>query len=660
MRSVEHERVRPMGVPVQISATDACEQYAIPGGATTPFSPPPSRHNSINGIDVPVPTGPAPLTRDGRRIDHYRPSSLQDARRESLDRRASNGVRKPGDTGASPLLQTGSPRSLRHGETETPGSGNSTPQHVAPPAPSMRTTASSSATLSTGARLSLQTIASVVNMANAEYYNSRLDEHEKLESSVSGTVSSLLSIRARKRAQATKEHETQKLKGGESVFQMIQAVIPEKSGVEVLSNKDRTTYNQMQAKTMGLQIEVTRLKEERDKMLHRLDELEKLNSLHKEMQTFSARLGPLEKVPQQLTTLSFLPLSVDQLRTTLDDLSQWRHSTEPALQAIKADIAAQRGQMSQSSSPDVLTLLDFKKQIEKENWPNQLRVAKVRMEEVAKNEEATHEGLKGVEKALKKDVKLLEKKVKDEIERAEKKSKDEIERAERKVDDKFKQLDEKVDGRTEMRLNKFEEDLVKCNGPMQPEYGRTGKTVLDRVQELESTYDQLRTVQRKQDKMSNDLRDIKREIEDITTSLSKTAAGAKAVKDPDNRLDALQTALKALRKATDAREQSEQRMVADILEQGKRIHDVEQSQFSVKEASAMVASIEPRISSAERSLPLIKEVGAKIVNMETHMNSVSNRINSIESNHGDLTQRCVELEGELTQASNSGTVLTPF
>jgi len=508
-------------------------------------------------------------------------------------------------------------------------------------------------------------------MANAEHYKSRLDDHEKYESSRSGTVSSLRSIQARKRAMVMKEQEIQKQKVGDSVLQTCQAVNVEKSGAEALTPEDRALLNQMRAETKGLQIEVGGLKKEREKMLSRLNELDKLNSSHEEMQTLSKRLTPLEELPQQLKDLDTLPQLVEKLQTTLDELSQWRQSypepftmeqvrrtvtaqTEPTLCAIKADLAAQREQATGDNSPDVRMLLQFKEQIEKANWPNQFRVAKERIEEVAKLEgkpsfdtKELERELKEIKGVTKKEMNRLETKVDDEIDRIEQKIVNQVERVERKadkgieqlekrVDVKVKQFKEQADEKIAKDLRILEHGLLTVNGPLKPEHERTGKTVLGRIQELESGYKELQLVHENPDQLANDLEETK-------------------------------TTFAGFRKATDAKER---KMTTNMSQLGSRMHDLEKSLSSVENARL---NMNTRISTVEQSLPLItntiplvNSAHERIASMETRFEAVSSeavssRINTIDSNKGGLLEeRVTALEGEVSLVRKSRTVWAPF
>ncbi|KAF2688710.1 hypothetical protein K458DRAFT_151480 [Lentithecium fluviatile CBS 122367] len=503
------------------------DRYAVPGSPTRPFSPPPSRHNSITGFDVPIPTGPAPKTRDGRRIDHYRPNSDKEPRREPLDRRLSNGIRGPHDAGISPMLHTHSPLSVLHDDTGTPGSGGSTPQHVAPPAPSML-----AATPSTGnvPRFSFQALAGAVTIAKAEIHSSRLNEHEKAEGSLSGTLSSLRLIKAKKQAQASLELENCRQRVGSFMSPSPRPANSEKTGTDAPSNEQRVSPSKTDAEVKVLQIEMDMMKKERKALLDRLNKLEGLDSLRQDLQSLSNQLKPFEEVPQQLSRLGVLSDSVEELKQwresqpkplTLEEVqSSITERTESALQTIKMDFTTQiNRQMPKSNPPslsqDVRLLLQFKKGIEEENWPGQIQAAKFRIEKVTSNEVGTRDKAEKLGTDIEKHVKLL---------------KEQIIQVEKNFDDKIDQA-----------LDSHASDLKAVSGPLQDERQRTGKTVLDRIQALEKSHD---AFQGRQDRLSNDFIKSKRDLDGRLTNLSANASNATMTKELNDRIDTVNKTLK--------------------------------------------------------------------------------------------------------------------
>jgi chromosome segregation ATPase len=343
-------------------------QYDAPGQGIPKeqFSPPPSRHNSIAGISVPVLTGPAPKTKDGRNIDQYRPN----------DRRV------PHLTGTKNLnektnpLSPHSPLTLHHGEAN-PRSGSST-------------------SLPTASTLSLEQFTSITNVYNAERYKSSLTQTGKLDSCASGTINSLRTIKARKLEQASAEAE-KTIKVRNNIIS-IDKIAP----VSSTHNEDQSTPGQGAA-IKALQIEMKGLKNDRTKMQARIDELEKLKDVpNKEMSTLSNRIKELETMPPRIEELE--KSSIDTLRSAKEILEKWKeaqpapipeaHVQENVQQTMQKELAivpSKTGPSSTASYPDFVkrsmnTLEEKINRVEDE-----IDRVTEKTNRVAENERGTHE-----------------------------------------------------------------------------------------------------------------------------------------------------------------------------------------------------------------------------------------------------------------------------
>lgn len=340
-----------------------------------------------------------------------------------------------------------SPLSVMHGDAGNSGSGGSTPLQVAPPAPSMFPISPNPACASNGSKFSLQALANIVQLANAETHSVRLTQQEPAEPSESGTIASLRKIKARKQAIARSELDASKKRVGSVLAsQLLRAANPDKASADTAGkNEDGPSSNQG-AKLIALQIEVTNLKNERETMLSRITQLERFKDLSTEVQTWPGRLQQLETVSERRKQLEALPDRVTELQNTLDGLHKWKQShsnpltpeqLQNSITALKTELQTQIKEFAKKSIPAASVLGDVK------DLGKQLDDLSHSIRDVASKETSTYD------------------KIKERIE-------PEAEKLKKRVDD-------------------IDWDLEKLIGPLYSEHKRTGLTVLERLTTLSTS-----------------------------------------------------------------------------------------------------------------------------------------------------------------------------
>jgi hypothetical protein len=599
----------------------------------------------------------------------------------------------PHDVGASPLAQTNSPGGLR-----TPGSGGSTPQHVAPPVPSMLASSPSSGATPLANHLSNQTITSLVRAIRAEVYRSRLELHENETSVGSGTVSSLRRIKARKVATLAKEYDAYGQNLDESVIQAIQAATTEKAAA-AWSNDDRVIFDQMQDEMKSLRAEVESLKKDRENTLSRRDDSNTLISLRQDVNKISEQLKPLDDAPASF--------SEPQSTMKLNELMRWKENhpkpcsieqvtdlveahTNSALKYIKANIALPKGADTQNRASDVASLIEFQRRIEKDDWPNQIKTLKERIETIVDREAETRDLVEAKEKHLKhtinKEVDLVARRIV--------KERDLLERS---IDDKASELQKGVIADCQSELKKLQQELTGCQGKL----GNVSQVItfqskLDRIEiDLKA---KLLTATSKQDRLESDLKKTTDTTTELTTTLNKlesdlenTMGAATNVTDQldslekdfakhkadigtemanglskmeteldskltthvtevlNVRLNTANIRLNTLNDSMKNLEQSavdrNQERIAETSQLGSRIGVVERSVSRVKEAKANSAPADA--STAERSASSAELVSAPMIGFEE-------RVSKLESAAVDtvaLDDRVKKLETEVVQTA---------
>jgi chromosome segregation ATPase len=486
---------------------------------------------------------------------------------------------------------------------------------MAPPAPSMLGSTPALVTGHSGTKLSLQHLASVVNMTMAEHQNTQLEQQQRLEPGPSGTISSLRNIRARKLAQATTELDNCRQRVGTSLSSLVRSTNTDNTG-EGLANEERGGLNRMQAEYKALLIEVENLKNERKMMLSRLEELEKPNSLRKDMNTISNQVSPLKQVPEELAELTGLPASVVELRdmmnamdSTVKKLDKWRlnqsesltlekiqklvtESVATALQKAETNFATKLEQVSKNNSlsasvkDDVSMLVKFKKQTEDANWSKQLRVLKDHIGTVRKDEQSTFDNAK----KLRTDLEDLKTDFAQFKTSQIKTYGEQIKQFEKTLDDKIKQ--EFTGLRTEIRTG---------IGPLKAEQERTGKTMLARVQGLETSNTNIQAILNESSKKMSDrvgqLETAFKEIPNLRARLEESTSDlTKAKSDFDARLKNLS--------ATDAKTDTTKELHARLDLLDARFGEL-RGATSERAWTGKVSNLEARISDIEPQLSLL-------------------------------------------------------
>ncbi|KAF1961264.1 hypothetical protein CC80DRAFT_234480 [Byssothecium circinans] len=569
-------------------------------------------------MNVLVPTGPAPKTKDGRVIDQYRPVKDKDTRRESIDRRVALATApKTFNSGASPSHQTDSPLSLHNGESGHIGSGSSTPLHAVPIAPSIYSTNGLG-----NATLSVQQMANVINQLNAEKYKSHIVHAEQLEGCTSGTINSLRTIKARKRAQVLAEAERTGKCCGDLVTMPVSGlapgsldkthVTPDPPGHEMQSARGR-------AEIKALQVEVKNMVKDRKSLEDRIEVLETLLGSGSPEQP-----KLLSKIPEQISTMETwrksqsdevqaVSASLKSLQATMDNLKNWGGShpgpvTQEHMQSfitertkamdkeidtLKKTLAGKSLPAAHSAPvPDLSKLLEFQQKLESTQVLDKLDTwgdLKKQIDRVAGDEKDTHE----IARDLRGRVKDLEKK------------QDEDYNALR---DELKDRNHNVKEALLTRLREFADGLGTYIGPWTMEYGSTGKTVFERLNDLGTAVGQIKAVQ-------HDMAALRRDA--ITTSDQK----------------ALSERMNGMRTTLDSNKQSLVQLKNDSAGVNGRIDQL--STALKTNQDEMKAELETRLSGHVGGRD---EHGKALSELQSVVSTTKAQVNEIKTSHEDSKQ----------------------
>ncbi|KAF2878375.1 hypothetical protein BDV95DRAFT_20265 [Massariosphaeria phaeospora] len=247
---------------------------------------------------------------------------------------------------------TASPLSMTHGDNNPSGSGNSTPNQAAPPAPPMFSTTSGKS------NISLQTVSSIYNMANAEAHYNRLGQRET-DTAAPTTLATMRSLKARKlqAAKAELQSSGQRLKNFTGVSPLPRgSVTADRAGSHGSASNnvvaERTVVDDGAIKT--LQNEVAQLRKDRAiEVEQSMQDSNKVNErtvldnaalkgLQIELESLILRVAELEKDNSSISEWKEKQMArVETNETDCRQLKQWKESLRNQQTAQQIKVAMQ-------------------------------------------------------------------------------------------------------------------------------------------------------------------------------------------------------------------------------------------------------------------------------------------------------------------------------